>query len=658
MEFVLDVEGLVALGRLGAFVAAPDGLSVIATVQVLAENGYAWVNQLWRVPVDGGPPERLLHGRFDDRAPAFRRDGALCFLSNRTDASHGPEDEPEDEARTQVWALLPDGALERLTAEPLGVSAFAVARTADVLVARTPVLPGIPHEDQRDVAEDLKHGPSLLRYRDMPVRYWDAWLGEKSDHLVAFTDHGRRDLTPDRTDAFPEWDWALSEDGARVVYGVRTKGVHRLWCTGVAVVEVSTGDGRMVLQHEELDLYGFRLSPDGSCAALSVLRWRQGLAPDPDLALLDLADGNLRYLQTGSEDQVDVAGWTRDGGSVLVTAPSRGRVPLSAVDAATGDVCVLLGEGTVHGVDVATDVVYVSRSDLLHPPGLVAVPLDGGALPRSLAPVSGLQADLAAHLRVEEFTVTSRDGTPVHGFSIRPLDAPRPPGLMWIHGGPIGAWSDGWHWRWCAALAAARGYAVFVPNPRGSLGYGQSFVQGIWGNVWGAACFEDLMAVADHIQSRSWLDGTRVVAMGGSFGGYMTNWIGTQTERFAALVTHAGLWDFQSFHGVTDHPAWWAYMFGLDPWTDTEELARYSPRTHADGWRSPVLILHGERDLRVPVGEAIAQFEALRFREMDVELGIFPDENHWIQKPRNIVAWYEIWLEFVERVVGCEEGGG
>jgi len=137
--------------------------------------------------------------------------------------------------------------------------------------------------------------------------------------------------------------------------------------------------------------------------------------------------------------------------------------------------------------------------------------------------------------------------------------------------------------------------------------------------------------------------------MGGSFGGYMTNWLGTQTDRFASLVTHASLYDFQAFHGATDIPSFWAWQFGLDPWNDRADLDRYNPRAYLNNWRTRTLILHGEKDYRVPIAEALALFEGLQARGVPSELCVFPDENHWILKPRNIVAWYDAWIDFVTR---------
>jgi dipeptidyl aminopeptidase/acylaminoacyl peptidase len=236
-------------------------------------------------------------------------------------------------------------------------------------------------------------------------------------------------------------------------------------------------------------------------------------------------------------------------------------------------------------------------------------------------------------------------------FFMKPKDATgEVPTLFWIHGGPIGMDADGWHWRWNPLLAVAAGYAVVMPNPRGSTGFGQEFIQGIWGNVWGDQCFRDLMCVADAIEARSDVDSKRIMAMGGSFGGYMTNWIGTQTDRFRCLITHASIFTMAHFTGVTDHPAWWYLeMGGEDPFADQLKFDRYAPVKHVKNWRTPTLIIHGEHDYRCPISEGLNLFEALQYHHVPSELLIFPDENHWILKPKNSVVWYESVLEFIGR---------
>jgi len=158
------------------------------------------------------------------------------------------------------------------------------------------------------------------------------------------------------------------------------------------------------------------------------------------------------------------------------------------------------------------------------------------------------------------------------------------------------------------------------------------------------------MCVTDALAARADVDPRRIMAMGGSFGGYMTNWIGTQTERFRCLITHASIFTMAQFTGVTDHPAWWYLeMGGEDPYADPAHFDRYAPVRHIKQWKTPTLIIHGERDYRCPISEGLNLFEALQYHKVPSELLIFPDENHWILKPKNVVVWYEAVLDFLAR---------
>jgi dipeptidyl aminopeptidase/acylaminoacyl peptidase len=186
-----------------------------------------------------------------------------------------------------------------------------------------------------------------------------------------------------------------------------------------------------------------------------------------------------------------------------------------------------------------------------------------------------------------------------------------------------------------------------MPNPRGSLGYGKAFMEGIWGNSWGAQCYRDLMAFADVLDSRDDVDISRVAAVGGSFGGYMINWFGVMTRRFRCLVSHASISEMGSFQGVTDYPGWWRYQQCVSVFTNPDEQGRYSPMRYLARWSTPVMIIHGDKDYRCPVDQALQLHTGLQLQNVSSELVIFPDEGHWIKKPRNIIAWYGAVLEFL-----------
>jgi len=659
MDARFTVEQHIALKRVSAVAPAPDGSWLAVSVQRLDREGVKFASDLWKVPTDGGPPVQLTRGDSKDSAPAFRRDGALGFLSNRQPNEVKPDEDADK--RMQVW-LLPAGGGEpqQLTDEPLGVEAFRFARDADRLVLLAPVLHDVEAGKQREVeAERRKKGTSARRYTRQPVRHWDHWLHESADrpdtHVIAYAADGtaRRDLTPQaRRELSIEPAFDVARDGRQVAVTWQTPGADRELDTSILLIDVDSGASRLLGAEPVTNTEAPLFAPDG--ASIAVIRSARSAAQvmRPTLSLIDTASGAVRPLATEFDAWPLIGDWSADGQQLYITADLAGHVPVFSVQVASGRVERItakrsagahsdlhtLADGRVAGV----------RSTFLAPPEAFVVQPHPESPPQTLARLSGLA--LPDWVEVESHTARSTDGAEVQYFVTRPKTEGPHPVLLWIHGGPIGMTADAWHWRWNPLLAVAQGYTVVQPNPRGSTGFGQPFVQGIWGNVWGDQCYQDLMAVADAIERRPDVDRTRIMAMGGSFGGYMTNWIGTQTQRFRCLITHACVATMAQFTGTTDHPAWWYLeMGGEDPYADPVKFDRYAPIRHVKQWKTPALIIHGEQDYRCPINEGLNLFEALQYHGVPSELLIFPDENHWILKPRNVVAWYEAVLEFLGR---------
>jgi dipeptidyl aminopeptidase/acylaminoacyl peptidase len=655
-----SVHEHIELKRVSSIAASTDGSWLAVAVQRLDRDGAKYVSDLWKVPTDGSPPTQLTRGDTQDTAPCFRHDGALGFLSNRPPNEFKPDEDADK--RMQVWVLPAGGGEPQpLTDEPLGVEAFEFAKSAARLVLFAPVLPNIAHDKQRETAaERAKKGPSTRRYTQQPVRHWDHWLHENPDlpntHVIAYAADGtnRVDLTPAAQREFavePQLD--VSADGTLVAVTRQTPGADRELDTTILVIDIAStkqtvfGVGTNVMNEP---VY---FSPDGTMLA-TVRSFRSPQAVmRPTLTLIDIASGTERELARDWDRWPHLAAWSNDGKQLIVTADDEGHTPVFTIDTVNGAVqriTSLASGGVYTNIAVLTDGRLAGiRSTLLDAPECCVVNAAPDATPRLLTRLSGFTpADWA---EVESCTVPSTDGVSIQFFFVKPKGATgRLPTLVWIHGGPIGMDADGWHWRWNPLLMVAQGYAVALPNPRGSTGFGQAFIQGIWGNVWGDQCYKELMCVTDALEMRADVDPQRIMAMGGSFGGYMTNWIGTQTHRFRCLITHASIFTMAQFTGVTDHPAWWYLeMGGEDPYADPVHFERYAPVKYIKKWRTPTLIIHGERDYRCPISEGLNLFEALQYHKVPSELLVFPDENHWILKPKNIVVWYEAVLDFLAR---------
>jgi dipeptidyl aminopeptidase/acylaminoacyl peptidase len=253
-------------------------------------------------------------------------------------------------------------------------------------------------------------------------------------------------------------------------------------------------------------------------------------------------------------------------------------------------------------------------------------------------------------------------GARVHAWLTPPVGkmaaGAKVPLILFVHGGPQGSWDDRFHWRWNPQILAGAGYAVLQPDPRGSTGYGQAFVDGINGD-WGGKVYEDLMRSVDQvITTVPWVDSTRVAAAGGSFGGYMMYWMAGHTDRFRCLVSHAGLYDLESFYGATEELWFPEWEFMGTPWDHPESYAQWSPRHSVRGWKTPMLVTEGARDYRVPEAQGFAAFTALQRRGIPSELLWFAGENHFIVKPQNSILWYDTMIGWFDRWLGPSSGSG
>lgn len=621
--FAFDAQQLITLRRVAKIAVAPSGDWVAVALQRLDADGARYVTDLWRVPLDGSAADQLTRGESIDSAPCFRSDGALGFLSNRAPAVAKPDDEAKD--RNQVWVLpAAGGEAYQVTDEPLGIEAFKFAADGDRLLCIAPVLLDQPHDKQREIMRDRrKNGPSALRFRQQPVRHWDHWLPDgisaPAQHLIAYAQDGtgRRDLTPRAfREHLVEPEFSLSRDGRHAALTSARVGSDRIDDVALVLIDLDNGTARVVAEAPGVQFEHPLFSPDGkriACIATARSVERVG---KPALTLIDIVTGAANVLAQDWDRWPTPGAWTPEGTALIVSADDDGCTPIFSIDTTSGAVVRLSAPsaGGTHGdLHVTAEGVIVGvRSTLHSPPEVFTLPAQASRVPqapRMLAALSEFKhGDSVA---VEALRVRSTDGATIQSWIVKPAHATGPlPVLFAIHGGPIGTFGDGWHWRWNALLWANAGYMVVLPNARGSTGFGQEFIQGIWGNQWGAQCYRDLMAVADALETRADVDRARIGALGGSFGGYMTNWIGGNTDRFKALATHACVFSMSAFTGVTDHPPYWLLEMGGNPYLDVQAFDRYSPARFVQNWKSPTLIIHGERDYRCPIGEGLALFEA------------------------------------------------
>ncbi len=660
-EVGLSVERLTALGRVVSVAPSPCGTWLAVEVSRLDSEGACYISDLWRVSMDKSfEPIRLTWGSSRDKAPWFRRDGSLGFLSNRNPREGKPQH--GDDKRFQVWLMPVEGGEPcLLTDEPLGVSSFRFASEGDRLIVLASILLGVPLEKQRNLQADRKkNGPSALHYRSMPIRSWDHWLEEPAIHVISYNEEGRerRDLTPEADREHREASWDLSPDGSCVV--VTHQSVLRedfLPDQSLLLLDTQSGGQREIGAMSRISLSAPTFSTDGRTIACLWGKRTSKPSYETGLWLFDVALGEGRPLASSWDRKPTSVLWSSDGRHLFVVAADRGYAPIFQVSLETEDVTRLSSTscGGTHQclrcVPGLPSLVGI-RHQFRHPPEPFWMPCESEATPTLLANLSGFSPEEGEALfELTDFRTPTDDGQHIQSFLLTPKrpESPLHPWLLWIHGGPMSQWSDGWHWRWNPLVLVSQGYAMALPNPRGSTGEGQAFIDGIWNNQWGGRCYRDLLSVTDALVERDDLDSERYSAMGGSFGGYMVNWLAGHTDRFKCMISHAGLFHFSAFFGTTDMPGWFSYEKALHPFKDTEALELHSPHRFVSEWRTPTLIIHGEKDYRVPISEALLLFNSLQMHGVPSELLVFPDENHWILKPRNIRTWYNTVSAYLQR---------
>jgi dipeptidyl aminopeptidase/acylaminoacyl peptidase len=673
-----DLDTFLALPRVSGLALSPDGSRLVTSVATVAPDGTKFASALWQLdPAGEAPPRRLTRSAKGETGATFLPEGSVVFTSARPDPEAKKGDERDD--RAALWLLPAGGGEARLLADPpAGVDGVAVARRRGTVIVGVGAYPGTAtlEEDAEKHKARKEAGVTAQLFESYPIRFWDHYIGPRDRRLYRLTppaaDAGELpagelpagvaelELVVDGTGQhLDEVSFDVTPDGTTVVAGWNTRaGVSDL-ATNLVAIDAATGD-RRTLGAGDVGYWGVRCSPDGR-SAVCVLE----TIGDPDHAatltlwLVDLATGEGRDLTPDLDLWPQAAEWAPDSSAVYFVADEGGRAPAFRVDVASGAVTRLSAAGAFSDLCPSPDgtVVYALRSTTASPPQAVVlaataadqeprpIPTPGVPLPGG----PGVPPGLAVPGRLEELTASAADGTPVHCWLALPAGASAAdpaPLVVWIHGGPLGSWNSTWHWRWCPWLLVERGYAVLLPDPALSTGYGPAFVERGRGR-WGDEPFTDLMAATDAAVARPDIDATRTAAMGGSFGGYMANWVAGHTDRFRCLVTHASLWALDQFHGTTDHAAWWEREFG-DPYRERSRYEEHSPHRSVEKITTPMLVIHGERDHRVPVGEGLRLWVDLLRHDVEAKFLYFPDENHWIGKPQHARVWYETvfaWLD-------------
>jgi dipeptidyl aminopeptidase/acylaminoacyl peptidase len=643
------------LARVSDPQVSPDGRHLVYVQRETDLDANRGRSDLWLIDLEnaGQKPRRLTQHAANDTSPRWAIDGtSIYFLSSRTGSQ-------------QIWRLpLSGGEAVQITDYPLDVNAFRFSSGGGRVALAMEVYPDCADlkctRDRLDAA--AKNKSTGRKFDSLFIRHWDRWNdGTRSNLFVApLNVDGRAGAAvnvskaldadvPSKPDGGDE-EFTFSPDGARVVFSARVAGKGEAWSTNFDLYQTSS-DGASAPRNLTADNPAWDTQPvylrNGDLAWIAMSR--PGFEADR-FRIRIMSGTQVREIAPQWDRSVQHLAVAHDGRTLLATASDLGQTPLFQVDPESGRVTNLSGAGYVGEYSASRRGTVVSWHDLASPPDLYLLTARGER--RRLT--SANQALLSQRTlgTFEQFSFAGWNDEKVYGYLVNPPDVAKDrkyPVAFIVHGGPQVSFQNHWNWRWNAQTFAARGYATVFIDFHGSPGYGQAFTDSI-SQHWGDRPFEDLKkGFAAALAKFPWLDGKRACSLGASYGGYMQNWIaGNWSDGFRCIVNHDGIFDTRSMYYSTEE-LWFAEWENGGPYHEVPEIhERFNPVHHVKKWRTPMLVIHGEQDFRVPDTQGIATFTALQRLGIESRLLYFPDENHWVLKPNNSVQWYGTVLDWLD----------
>lgn len=682
-----DVETLWRIERLGSPSLSPDGAQGVCSVSVGSMDENRMQSSLWLFSTLGGAPRRLTRCGERDGSPQWgpHREGhgeRIAFIARRSTPGAQADESP------QLYAIAPDGGeAQRLTTVETGVEAFRWFPDGRRIAFLSWVWPGLKgHKAQaRRLHEERERKESGVATGETLFRHWDHNLPVgRAVHLhVLDVDSGRfRDLFEGgslelaRTDVDAH-GFDISPDGRRIVFAYDPDPVKRPHNpSALAEIELRSGRVRELVRDAEWWIGHPRYSPDGDRIAFTAARLGRKPTMPEQLGVWERESGAWQLESEAWDHAIEAPLlWEEDGQALLLCAQQRGRRHLWRFDLPDRRAEIVVEGGWVQGFDKRAGTLVSLADSRQHPPRLQAhLP---GQAPRRLETFNDRLLQPHALGRSEEVVFEGAsaerldtiaagrgdgDGDPVQmwltyppGFDAervgrrRDATAQRWPVLQVVHGGPHAAAGDTWHFRWNAQLFAAQGYVVAEVNYHGSSGFGYAFLDSIT-HRWGQLESVDLEAATDWLLQQGWADPQRLFLGGGSYGGFLAAWTNGHVPagRYAALVCHAGCWDWRAMY-AGDAGSWLDKELGASYWIDPGKVDGQSAHGAAAAMRTPTLVIHGALDYRVPDAQGLAYYNTLKSMNVDARLLWFPDENHWVLKPRNSRQWYREFLDWLRR---------
>jgi dipeptidyl aminopeptidase/acylaminoacyl peptidase len=653
-KHAMTFDDLMAVERVGEPQISPDGRAVVYTVGTTDMETNRVAHNIWVISTaPGRQPSKLTDSGHDTR-PQWSPDGkSIAFLSSR----EGP---------AQVYVMpAKGGSAKKITSLSTGADNEKWSPDGRSIAFTSSVFPDCADDACNRARDDAaeKSKVKARSYDHLLYRHWVHWSDGKRSHLFVVAANGGapRDVIPradydvppdERGDAN---DFNFSPDGKELCFTAVTDRPEAISTNGdLFVVPTSGGEAKRITSNPGFDGHP-AYSPDGRFIAYHSQKTPEYESDLWRLMLYDRSGGTNTQIAESFDRSVDEIIWSRDSKKIYFTAVNEAEQPVYEIAAAPGSTPrEIVKDSFNEGISLSAngETFAFLRSSLVAPAEVYTSQGDGGGA-RQLSQHNAARLAGVDMNPPESFWYEGAGGTRVQGMLVRPphFDVSRKyPLLLLIHGGPQSLWTDSWGYRWNEELFAAPGYVAVLINPRGSTGYGQKFTDEITDD-WGGRVYEDLMKGVDYVGEKyPFVDQTRVAAAGGSYGGYMIDWIATHTGRFKVLISHAGVYDKNSMYGATEELWFEEHDMAGTPWTHPESYQKWSPSTFAGDlgkYKTPTLVICGELDYRVPYTQSLEFFTAMQRQNVPSKLMVYPDEGHWILKPQNSRLWYKSFSDWL-----------
>ena len=644
---------MMKIRRVGDPQLAPDGKTVALTIGDVNMSANKTLTQIYVVSIDGKNPKQITKGDKSNSSPRWSPDGKkIAFTTGG-----------------QIWTMDADGDdKKQITSISTGASNPVWSPDGKMIAFNSDVYPECKGDENCNKTEDEKAESSKVQAKvtdRLLYRHWVEWRDRKRTHVFVVSSNGgaARDVTVGDFDAPPYAaasgvDYAFSSDSKEIAFLRNPDKIEAISTNSdIYVVSLNGGTAKNITVTNK----GYDVSPVYTRDGKYILfrsQAREGFEADRwRIMRYDRKSGETKELTVGFDQQADEMLLTPDGKTIYFTANTRGKNPIYSVPLEPNfspriatHVKFFRGDAFFSNLSITPDgkdfVALISS--LRFPAEVYRVSIDGGT-------INPLTKENKIELPpFEEIDWKGALNAKVHGFIIKPanFDASKKyPLLVLIHGGPQGAWNDSWGYRWNPQMFANQGYIVFTPNPRGSTGYGQKFVDEVSAD-WGGRAYTDIMNGVAEVIKKPYIDKNRIGAAGASYGGYMIDWIlGHNTDprfKFKALVSHAGVYNLESMAGATEELWFTNWEFKGMPWENRVNYEKWSPHRFAANFNTPTLVTAGEIDYRVPVDQNYQLFTALQLKGVPSKLIVFPDEGHWILKPQNSEFWYKNVMDWLD----------